>query len=296
MDIRAFVKKIMKICGVDVLSVSQKIAWWSIFRAQRQQGLSEVIETLRQIVPDISKQESRENLNYSAYWELKRRTQQAFQCSLMLKALEGLSKDNLSVMDIGDSAGTHMLYLKNLTKNQFHVDSVSVNLDPRAIEKIRARGLKAVLKRAEDIEPEDVGWDKIDLSTSFQMVEHLHNPVVFFRRFAENQLCKKILITVPYLRKSRVGLHHIRSKSSEIVYAEDVHIFELSPEDWSLLILHSGWRVVFSKIYYQYPRNIPIVSNLLRIYWKKFDFEGFWGAILEKDSTYSDLYQDWEEK
>jgi len=30
----------------------------------------------------------------------------------MLKALEGFSADKLIVADIGDSAGTHMLYLK----------------------------------------------------------------------------------------------------------------------------------------------------------------------------------------
>ena len=96
-------------------------------------------------------------------------------------------------------------------------------------------------------------------------------------------------------QKSRVGLHHIRIKDKNDVSAEEEHIFELSPEDWSLLILHSGWKVVFSKVYYQYPRKIPIISYVLSSYWKKTDFEGFWGAILEKDLTYLERYKDWED-
>jgi hypothetical protein len=289
-------KKVLKHIGIQPAAISQKLACWSVLLAQREQGLSKLVRFLREIVPDISNQESREVLNSSAYWELKRRTLQAFQCSLMMRAIEDIPKQKLVVADIGDSSGTHMLYLKELTKgHRDNIDTVSINLDPRAIEKIRARGLKAILKRAEDIAPEDVGGNQIELCTSFQMIEHLHNPAIFFRRLAKNRLCKNMLITVPYLRKSRVGLHHLRSRSSEIVYAEDVHIFELSPEDWSLLLLHSGWKLVFSKIYYQYPRNIPIVNTLLRIYWKMFDFEGFWGAVLERDDSWSKLYQDWED-
>lgn len=103
------------------------------------------------------------------------------------------------------------------------------------------------------------------------------------------------MITVPYLKKSRVGLHHLRSGEARAIYAEDEHIFELSPEDWTLLILHSGWKVVWSEKYYQYPRSMPIISFLFAYYWRKTDFEGFWGAILEKDTAYSDMYQDWAE-
>lgn len=69
----------------------------------------------------------------------------------------------------------------------------------------------------------------------------------------------------------------------------------IDPNDWTLLLLHSGWKVTFSKIYYQYPTRWPVISSFLRWFWKTSDFEGFWGAILEKDMTYCDLYQDWEE-
>ena len=238
-----------------------------------------------------SSRKAQKNSPGDDYWELKRRALQSFQCSMMLKALEHLPSGRLTVVDIGDSAGAHMLYLRELTKGKFDVDTISVNLDSRAIEKIKARGLNAILCRAEDL---DLREKKDDLFTSFQMVEHLHNPAIFFRRLAVKSPCNKIVITVPYLKESRVGLHHIRNRTGKIIFAEDEHIFELSPEDWTLLLLHSGWSVVQSEIYYQYPRKLPIISHLFSCYWKNSDFEGFWGAILEKDTTLSNLYQDWD--
>ena len=204
-----------------------------------------------------------------------------------------LKKKRLRVVDVGDSAGTHMMYLKELLGPEREVDTISVNLDPRAIEKITSRGLKACLCRAEDLQFTD--GEGIDLTTSFEMVEHLHNPAIFFRRMALRLPCNRMLITVPYLKRSRVGLHSIRNQSTKSVFAEDEHIFELSPEDWTLLMLHAGWKVVHDEIYYQYPQKIPVVSPVLSRYWRRIDFEGFWGAILERDRAYSDLYKDWEE-
>lgn len=160
------------------------------------------------------------------------------------------------------------------------------------MEKIKARGLEARLCRAEDL---DLPGIDIDLFTSFEMVEHLHNPAIFFHRLAKKSTCQKLLITVPYRKNSRVGLHHVRNRSQGIVFAEDAHIFELSPEDWTLLMLHAGWKVAHSEIYYQYPRKWPIISQLMAYYWRTLDYEGFWGVILEKDLTWADCYQDWEE-
>ncbi len=277
--------------GLEPRKTYEQIGMWSL-RAAASNGLGTLAERLRKIVPDISNQESSEKDVFNDYWELKRRTLQAFQCSLMLKYLSSVDSPELTVVDIGDSAGTHMLYLKELTKGRFNIDTISVNLDPRAIEKIKARGLKAIHCRAEEL---DLGEKSVDLFTSFQMVEHLHNPAIFFRRLAKKAKSNNILVTVPYLRASRVGLHHIRYKTERDVSAEEEHIFELSPQDWTLLFLHSGWRVVYSEIYYQYPRKWPIVSPILKYFWKSTDFEGFWGAVLEKETTLSDHYQDWED-
>lgn len=289
---RRLIKKILAAFGIDARRLIEGISKWSINSTLSQNGYRELIKKLRETVPDISNQQESEKETFNDYWEFKRRTLQAFQCSLMLKALEYLPLGKLTIVDIGDSAGTHMLYLKELTKCRFDVDTISVNLDPRAIEKIKARGLKAILCRAEEL---DLGERPIDLFTSFQMVEHLHNPSIFFRRLAKKSSCNKLIMTVPYLKKSRVGLHHIRNRTDKIIFAEDEHIFELSPEDWTLLLLHSGWKVVYSDIYYQYHRRMPIVSQVFSWYWRNTDFEGFWGVILEKDTTLSDRYQDWED-
>lgn len=256
---------------------------------QNQYG--EKVSRLRVIAPDISDQESSEQAHFNDYWELKRRLLHAFQCSLMLKALDTCGPASLTVADIGDSAGTHMLYLKELAKEGHTIDTLSVNLDPRAVDKVTARGLRAILCRAELV---DLSTEDIDIATSFEMIEHLHNPALFFRNLATKSRCKKLVVTMPYVRSSRVGLHRLRHRYDGPVYAEDEHIFELNPGDWRLLAQHAGWKVVYSGTYYQYPRRWPFVSNLFAFFWRKTDFEGFWGAILERDPTFSDRYQDWE--
>ncbi len=263
----------------------------SIHLAINENKFGDLIKKLRKIQPDISRQYSSQQ-GFNQYWELKMRALHAFQCYLMCEGLRSLPPRKSTVVDIGDSAGTHMLYLKELTKDRLDIDTLSVNLDPRAIQRIRARGLKAILCRAEELSLEN---KQISLFTSFEMVEHLHNPAIFFRRLAKKSQCNRLIITVPYMKKSRLGLYHVRKSSDEIVYAGGEHIFELNPEDWTLLMLHSGWKVIYGKIYYQYPRKWPVINQILALYWRMTDFEGFWGAILEKDTTYSDYYQDWED-
>ena len=290
---RILVKKLLKCLGIDQKVLNEKVGEWSIKMASNRNYFCTLIQELRSIVPDISDQESSVRETFNDFWEFKRRALQSFQCNLMLKTLKYFSPGRIAVADIGDSAGTHMLYLRRLAGDEYDIDSLSVNVDPRAIKKIESGGLKAAHCRAEDL---GVRGDKFDMIVSFQMVEHLHNPTIFFRRLAKMSVCKKLVITVPYVKTSRMGLLYIRQdNSSETVYAEDVHVFELNPEDWSLLLLHSGWRVIYKKIYYQYPRNWPIISRILRLYWRMVDYEGFWGVILEKDTSFSECYQDWED-
>ncbi len=283
-------KRVLRSFGLDVTRVAERLNMCSVHLALRQNGFGSLIERLRKIQPDISQQYS-SRCRFNDYYELKLRSQHAFQCSLTLKVLENFPSGKLNVVDIGDSAGTHMIYLRELTRNRFHIDSTSVNLDRRAIEKIKVRGLKTMLCRAEDL---DLKGQQVDLFVSFQMLEHLHNPALFFRHLAKKSQGNNLLITVPYMKRSRTGLHHIRNNVHKTIFAEEEHIFELSPEDWTLLMLHSGWKVIYSKVYYQYPRKWPLISRILALYWREIDFEGFWGAILEKDTTYCDYYQSWE--
>lgn len=288
------VKKFLAAIGINPRKLNNVIAQWSIARALKEKGYDELIDKLRSIEPDLSEQYSSGKEKYNEYLELKRRALHSFQCSLMLKVVKGFDAAEFTVVDIGDSAGTHMRYLQELTKGKHKIDTISVNLDPRAITKIKAKGQKAILCRAEDLSSE-MG-QPVDLFICFETIEHLHNPALFFHRLAKKSDCNKMLMTVPYVRNSRVGLHHLRRKTENIIFAEAVHIFELNPEDWTLLILHSGWKVVYSEIYYQYPTKWPsLIRWLLRKYWRMTDCEGFWGAVLEKEKTYAELYQDWED-
>lgn len=100
-----------------------------------------------------------------------------------------------------------------------------------------------------------------------------------------------LIITVPYLRKSRVGLHHIRNNHRDNVNAENTHIFELGTEDWKLIANHSGWVVVKEKIYLQYPRRS--LWHMTKPLWRRFDFEGFYGLILKRDEAWSSKYFNW---
>ena len=73
--------------------------------------------------------------------------------------------------------------------------------------------------------------------------------------------------------------------------AERTHIFELSDLDWNLIFRFSGWRIVYSQRYLQYPNKFP--ESLLKYLWRRIDFDGFYGVILEKDDSISLKYKDW---
>lgn len=289
---KKIITQVLTMLGLDRQKLHENLQMWSFRQAIRENGYGELVQKLRAIEPDLSEQYSVGKERYSPYVELKLRAQHAFQCAMMLKGLESLPLGKLAVVDIGDSAGTHMRYLQELSKDRFDIDAISVNLDARAIEKIKAKGQKAVLCRAEDLE---LAGQHVDLFTTFEMVEHLHNPAIFFRRLAKKTSCNRMVMTVPYVSQSRVALRSSRDGSALPIFAEDEHVFELCPEDWTLLLLHGGWKIRYSRIYYQYPRRMPLIGSLFSWYWKRTDFEGFWGVVLEKDLTASDRYQDWGE-
>lgn len=67
----------------NIKSIGRKLSKWSINYALTENGFGKSVKELRKIVPDISEQESRGKERFNDYIELKRRTLQAFQCSLM---------------------------------------------------------------------------------------------------------------------------------------------------------------------------------------------------------------------
>ncbi|MCK5023864.1 MAG: hypothetical protein KAS04_06825 [Candidatus Aenigmarchaeota archaeon] len=260
----------------------------SIHAAIQEQGLSQLMNKLETIVPDITHQYSTFEI-YSDYYKAKVRGQHTFQIHLVNKALKLISgvNDNFLIVDIGDSAGTHICYLRSIHNNQ-NTKFLSVNIDEMAVNKIRKKGLEAICCRAEDLSSYSLN---ADIFLSFEMLEHLMNPAQFLYDLSTKTNCKALVITVPYVINSRLGLYHIRNQERKNVTPENTHIFELSPNNWKLLFMHSGWSVAYEKIYLQYPTKSPL--RLMKWFWKKYDFEGFYGVVLLRDNSWSKLYDGW---
>jgi len=261
----------------------------SIRAAIREQKLLPIYDQLTTIVPDITHQYSSFDID-SEYLRTKVRAEHSFQIALANEALKLISsrlKDNLTIADIGDSAGTHLQYIKGLHPDR-KLRCLSVNMDTEAVKRIKEKGLEAICARAEDLTSLAI---EADIFLSFEMLEHLMNPCAFLRSLSETD-CQAFVITVPYLACSRAGLHHIRHSQKRSVNPENTHIFELSPEDWRLIFKHSGWAIVADMIYLQYPQR-SLFRFWLKRYWRRHDFEGFYGAILKPDKSWSELYDGW---
>ena len=272
--------------------IIKKILILSLTSARKEQGLSKLAKKLNEIVPDLTEQYTDFNVE-GKYLITKIRSQHAFQMALVLDALGLLeNKDReLTVVDIGDSSGTHLQYLQALIgKNK--IRPVSVNLDPIAVEKIKSKGLEAIESRAEMLHEHPDFSGCVDIFLSFQMLEHLLDPIGFLHAMALKSECDYFVITVPYLQQSRVGLYQVRDQKLELTFnAERTHIFELCSDDWDLIFRFAGWKIVKSVRYTQYPRKSPLTA--LRYLWRKFDFDGFYGVILKKDDSISKRYLDW---
>lgn len=257
----------------------------SLERAAGEQMLSRLAKELESIVPDIRDQYSSFTLD-DALYTAKTRNQHAFQISLVNEIIGEFEKP--VIVDIGDSSGTHLRYITGLYAHDKNIRCMSVNVDEKAVEKIKQKGLEAIHARAENLQDYNVN---ADIFLCFETLEHLMDPCHFLHDLSARTNAKYLVATVPYVRRSRVGLHYIRWNMSEYACAERAHIFELSPEEWKLVAQHSGWGVVKERIYLQYPKKGPL--RVTKPLWKRFDFEGFYGMVLKKDTTYSSQYKDW---
>ena len=262
----------------------------SIRVALREQNLLPIYHQLTKEVPDITHQYTSFDIE-SEYQETKVRAQHSFQIALANEALQAISnstEDGLTIVDIGDSAGTHIQYMKGLHQDR-NLLCLSVTIDSEAVRRIKEKGMEAVCARAEDLPSLSID---ADMFLSFEMLEHLMNPCEFLQRLSEATNCQAFVITVPYRAQSRVGLYHIRNNQKRSVNPENTHIFELSSEDWRLIFQHSGWAVQTDKIYLQYPKR-SMLRPLWKWLWRNYDFEGFYGAILKPDKSWSHLYSGW---
>ena len=291
MPLRSFLKHILpNRLLLWIKHVEGLICTKSIRAAVREQELLSIYHQLTEIVPDITHQYTSFDLD-SEYLKTNVRAMHSFQIALVNEALQFIDsspEDTLTIVDIGDSAGTHLQYVKGLHQDR-NLRCLSIDIDSEAVRRIKEKGMEAICARAESLPSLSID---ADIFLSFEMLEHLMNPCGFLHELSEKTNCKAFVVTVPYLAHSRVGLHHIRHNQKRSVTPEEAHIFELSPEDWRLIFRHSGWAIQADKIYLQYPKR-SLFRFLLKRYWQRRDFEGFYGAILKPDKSWSDLYDGW---
>ncbi len=136
-------------------------------QAAQEQNLQELVEKLRIISPDISDQYTLWKVD-NAYYEIKVRNMHAFQMSLITPVMDEFK--NPVIVDIGDSSGAHIKYLKSIYAHRDNIKCLSVNLDKTAVEKIKKKGLDAIYCRAENLEEYNIKTD-VFLSFDFAMTE-----------------------------------------------------------------------------------------------------------------------------
>jgi hypothetical protein len=279
--------------GIDTRAAYQNLSAASLRAALKEQGLEGLVGKLRRIVPDISDQYTTRTdpVEFTRYWEVKTRGLHAFQVQAMLDGVQAVGRTGLVLVDIGDSSGTHGAYLRALAKPGQVDRFIGVNLDQLAVDRIKSKGGEAILCRAEEL---TLAGIRPDLFLSFETLEHLFDPIRFLNKLARSGSAEWLLFTVPWARVSRFGGTHLRQSmpsARQRFSAEQVHVWELSPEDWGLLAHFSGWKPVWTRIYRQYPR-----FSLLRVaqpLWSRLDHEGFIGLLCRRDLGLADSYADW---
>jgi hypothetical protein len=238
---------------------------WSIRSALKEQGLYKWYDVSKKII-DISNQYNDLEID-SRYLDVNVRGMHSLQMELMQIVAFRTDKKKLMIVDIGDSCGNHIKYFDYL----FHgdIDSISINPDIRSVNKIKKKGMIARCLTAEDYIEDR--YENPDLIMMFETLEHLEDPIRVLKRLNRNDA--QMIITVPFLRQSRVAI----PKDKKGI--EDIHIFELSADDWDKIFKYCGWDIIYSFVYYQYP-DIPFISWLLKRFWKRYDYEGFYGVVL----------------
>lgn len=195
-------------------------------------------------------------------------------------------KNKCNYLDIGDSDGSVRILLENIIDNPCF-KTMGVNLQKSAVEKIRANGLEALHMDAMDVGSTGVTYDIVSV---FETLEHLPDPIGFLKQI-HNVVGQKMVISVPVVPRSRVSLRYLEAKSmANNVNIENVHIFELSRDDWKKIFLHTGWKVENEWTLLQFPK-FGILRLIMQTYWRMVSFEGFWFVTLTKDTKFMDSYK-----
>ena len=192
-----------------------------------------------------------------------------------------------SYADVGDSDGSVQLLLQSYFRSDI-LTTTGINLQKSAVEKIRRKGLNAVCADALTLHKQE--GITYDLLSVFETLEHLPDPIGFLRGIRAT-VEGKLIVSVPFIRCSRVGMGYLSEKwpHEKTPTIENTHIFELSPKDWTKIFMHTGWKIEREKKLMMYPAS-GISRLLLQPYWRYVSFEGFWFVSLQKNDEYSSRF------
>lgn len=211
-----------------------------------------------------------------------------FETFFVKKEIDRIIAENgkCSYADIGDSDGSVRLLLKHyLNSNQ--LDTVGINLQKSAVDKMKKKGLNAICADAQSLGDRGLNYDIVSL---FETLEHLPDPIRFLAGMT-TVVKNRLIVSVPFIRRSRVGLAYLSNNWAEDnkPTIENTHIFELSPKDWKKIFLHSGWKVEKELKLMMFPAT-GISRFILQPFWRFVSFEGFWFVSLIKNDRYSSKY------
>lgn len=196
------------------------------------------------------------------------------------------TKNQCTYADIGDSDGSVRLLLSNIfSKNQ--LVSTGINLQQHAVDKMKSIGLDAICADAQKLAEQGINYDIVSV---FETLEHLSDPIGFLIGL-NNVVNNRLIISVPYIRKSRVRLSYIKGKwpKNKTATIENTHIFEFSPKDWEKIFLHTGWKIEKQdRLLNYHPKSVSRI--LLQTYWNYVSYDSFWFVTLVKDDHYSSKY------
>lgn len=212
----------------------------------------------------------------------------AAECSFIEEEITSIlaSRQICSYADIGDSDGSVRVVLEDIF-GKTRLETVGINLQPSVVERMKKKGLNAICEDAIAVGNLGTRYNVVSL---FETMEHLPDPIGFLQKIG-SVVEDRLVLSVPYIRNSRVGLYYQENNWTKDlpVTIETVHIFELSPNDWKKIFLHSGWRVERETIFKQFPASGPL-KWILSLYWRYTSFEGFYFVSLVKDTTHSSRY------
>ncbi len=128
-----------KALGRVISGAIDSIMLWSLKIQKNNLRFDKLEELFEELQIDLSRQYTRK-IELTPFLELKIKNEHAFQVGLAKNAIQKyiMPKRSVHVVDIGDSAGTHIKKLRKLLEDENgpQLQAVSVNLDSAAVEKI----------------------------------------------------------------------------------------------------------------------------------------------------------------